>query len=227
MTQRISRSGFYGKLASHGDFISRRLAPAFLRTWDQWLQEGLTSSRERLGEQWQAAYLCSPIWRFALASGVCGEPAWAGVLMPSVDRVGRYFPLTLAYGGPPVSTLQRLNQDGDWYAELEALALSSLEPGFCLNSFDNALLSLRAPSRAGSPMWGHGRAAGPGESWRELPPGQDWSGWLASLELSDDSARALFWTDGSPHIAASLLLCSDLPSARTFADMLSGRPPTH
>ncbi|MFJ7797198.1 type VI secretion system-associated protein TagF [Pseudomonas sp. NPDC096950] len=225
MDQRISRSGFYGKVASHGDFISRRLSPAFLHTWDQWLQEGLTSSRECLGEQWQATYLCSPIWRFALASGVCGEPAWAGVLMPSVDRVGRCFPLTLAYGGPPVSALERLREDGDWYAELEALALSTLEVEFCLSAFDNALLSLREPSRGTSPMLERSRTTSPGECWLELPEGQRWEEWLRSLELNESSARALFWTDGSPQLPPSLLVCSGLPGERTFAGMLGGRRP--
>jgi len=218
MDQRMSRSGFFGKLVSHGDFISRRLSPAFLRAWDEWLQEGLTCSRERLGEQWQTTYLCSPIWRFALASGVCGEPAWAGVLMPSVDRVGRCFPLTLAYGGPPVSPLDRLRNDGDWYAQLEALALSSLEPGFCLEDFDAALLSLREPSRTHPPA--DDRLAAPNEGWLELPAGQSWTD---LLPWSDFTGRALFWTDGSPQIPPSLLVSVGLPSAKVFADMLGGR----
>ena len=30
-----------------------------------------------------------PIWRFVLLPGLIGSNGWAGVLMPSVDRVGR------------------------------------------------------------------------------------------------------------------------------------------
>lgn len=68
------------------------MSPAFVRSWDEWLQAGLRASRERVGAGWEQAYRCSPIWHFALAAGVCGESAWAGVMIPSVDRVGRYFP---------------------------------------------------------------------------------------------------------------------------------------
>ncbi|MFW8696321.1 type VI secretion system-associated protein TagF, partial [Mesorhizobium japonicum] len=64
--------------------------------WDLWLQAGLRHSRELLRERWLETYLNSPIWHFSLGAEVCGRAAMAGVLMPSVDRVGRYFPLTLA-----------------------------------------------------------------------------------------------------------------------------------
>lgn len=90
--------GWYGKLPSLGDFASRRLEPAWIAGWDAWLAEGLGSMREARGDAWLAGYLASPPWRFVLSPGVLGERegAWAGVLMASVDRVGRYFPLTIA-----------------------------------------------------------------------------------------------------------------------------------
>lgn len=221
----MSRSGFYGKLSSHGDFISRRLSPTFVRTWDSWLQDVMVSSRESLGEDWRGAYLCSPIWRFALASGVCGELAWAGVLMPSVDRVGRYFPLTLAHGCAPVSPLQRLTTDSQWYEQLEGLALSSLEAGFCLAAFDNALMNIPEPSRGHSPLIEHRRNPALAEYWLELPEGLSGDSLLQSPVLPDVSTQALFWTDGTLGIPRSLLVSSRLPSHLRFADMLSGRRP--
>ena len=89
-------SGVYGKLASRGDFVSRGLPHSFIQPWDAWLAAGLLASQEQLGAQWLDAYLVSPLWRFALAPDVCGPTAVVGVLMPSIDRVGRYFPLTIA-----------------------------------------------------------------------------------------------------------------------------------
>jgi len=88
--------GFYGKVPGLGDFVSRRLPQAFIDPWDVWLQAAIASSRQQLGEQWLDIYLTSPLWRYALSPGSCGARGWAGVLMPSVDRVGRYFPLTIA-----------------------------------------------------------------------------------------------------------------------------------
>lgn len=223
MDQCLSRIGFYGKLASHGDFISRRLSPAFQRTWDRWLQEGLICSRERLGSQWPAAYVCSPIWCFALASGACGDASWAGLFMPSVDRVGRCFPLTLAYGGPQISPLDRFQKDGEWYEQLEALALTSLERDFCLAAFDSALLNLREPSRHITLLEEPSRRTDAPEYWFELSDEQRWEDLLPSLDLVDLRGRTLFWTSGSPDIPPSLVVSRGLPSGRTFADMLSGR----
>ena len=88
--------GFYGKVPVLGDFVSQRLPISFIKNWDTWLQNGLSASQQELGDDWLDIYLTSPIWRFALRPGVCGADACAGILMPSVDRVGRYFPLTLA-----------------------------------------------------------------------------------------------------------------------------------
>ena len=137
--------GWHGKLPALGDFVSRRLAPEFITPWDAWLSSGLHALRSAAPASWLQAYLASPSWRFLLQPGAlpgagpgAGSTAWAGVLMPSVDRVGRYFPLTLAQAlrGPPVNNQQLqvvwrglavwddLARDalhGDWTAEqLEA-----------------------------------------------------------------------------------------------------------
>ncbi|MDD1622812.1 MAG: type VI secretion system-associated protein TagF [Methylococcaceae bacterium] len=132
-------TGFYGKLPSHGDFLSRRLPRQFIEPWDQWLQGGLAASREQLGKAWLNTFLVSPIWEFALAPGLCGEDAWAGVMMPSVDKVGRYFPLTLV-AKVDRGRLTRLFDPGcGWFDALAELALSTLEYDFDLHAFDRQL----------------------------------------------------------------------------------------
>jgi len=93
--QTATAVGFYGKLPCNGDFLQRRVPQEFIDVWDPWLQECIHASREALREDWLNAYLTSPVWRFVLAEGVCGSGAYAGVMLPSVDRVGRYFPLTI------------------------------------------------------------------------------------------------------------------------------------
>jgi len=134
MTTQRDAAGFFGKVPSHGDFVARRLPAAFTEPWDAWLQAGMADSRAQLGDAWLPTYLNSPIWRFALGAGVCGPQAWSGVMMPSVDRVGRYFPFTIAAGCdlPPAA----------WYATLEDLALSALDAGFSLQDCDAALQAL-------------------------------------------------------------------------------------
>src|SRR5687767_4552269 len=87
--------GWFGKLPSHGDFLQRRVPESFLNKWDAWLQECIAQSRAHLGDAWLDTYLTSPVWRFFLSQGVVGSSSFAGIVLPSVDRVGRYFPLTI------------------------------------------------------------------------------------------------------------------------------------
>jgi type VI secretion system protein ImpM len=139
VTRTDCAAGFYGKLPSHGDFLSRRLPRQFIEPWDHWLQRSLAASREQLGRDWLETYLISPIWQFALAPGACGNDAWAGVMMPSVDRVGRYFPLTVAAKVNDCPLTQLFDPSCGWFEVLSKLALSSLDYDFDLQAFDEQL----------------------------------------------------------------------------------------
>lgn len=95
--------GLFGKLPARGDFVRLGLSGDFVAAWDDWLQDVIAASRARMGADWLPAFLEAPVWRFALAPGVAGAQAASGVWLPSVDRVGRYFPLTLAAMLPAAS----------------------------------------------------------------------------------------------------------------------------
>ena len=86
---------WFGKLPFLGDFASRRLPESFIRPWDEWLQPGLAAVRDATGDRWLDLYLTFPVWRFVMPAGLLGADNWIGVLLPSVDRVGRCFPLTI------------------------------------------------------------------------------------------------------------------------------------
>jgi type VI secretion system protein ImpM len=88
--------GFFGKLPSRGDFIRVGLPTSFVNPWDDWLQAVLPASKSALGEAWLPAWMEAPIWHFRLPQGVCGPAPVTGMFMPSVDKAGRHFPLTLA-----------------------------------------------------------------------------------------------------------------------------------
>ena len=53
-----------------------------------------------MGDAWLPAFLEAPVWRFTLPPGMCGARAVLGLMLPSVDRAGRYFPLTFAALSP-------------------------------------------------------------------------------------------------------------------------------
>ena len=88
--------GFYGKLPARGDFVRVGLPRDFIDPWDDWLQAVIAGSRSLMGDAWLPAFLEAPVWRFALPPGMCGGQAALGLMLPSVDQAGRYFPLTFA-----------------------------------------------------------------------------------------------------------------------------------
>ena len=137
--------GWFGKIPNLGDFASRRLPDAFMRPWDRWLQESLARTRTDLGEAWREAYLVAPIQRFWVARGALGRLAWGGLLMPSVDRVGRYFPLTIAQ---PFDTLATALAAGAWFAALDRAARRVLDVAYTADQLEAELHAL--PSLDGS-----------------------------------------------------------------------------
>jgi type VI secretion system protein ImpM len=146
----MAECGFYGKLPSQGDFVSRRLPWEFTSAWDDWLQQGLQASRTALGERWLPSYLSAPVWRFQLARGVCGPQGWRGFFFASVDRVGRYFPLTIAVADaagdtPSIATLA--GEEALWLA-CEDRALAALDPKLALDDFDREMQALALPPAA-------------------------------------------------------------------------------
>ena len=142
--------GWHGKLPSLGDFASRRLDATFIEPWDQWLAAGLLALREARPEGWLDDYLGSPSWRFLLMPGAmpgeAGAQAWAGVLMPSVDRVGRYFPLTLVQplNGGPGST-QEMDGLWQWLARLDELARDALFEDWTADRLEQELARMALP----------------------------------------------------------------------------------
>jgi type VI secretion system protein ImpM len=118
--------GLFGKLPAHGDFIYRNLPSHFINAWDAWLQGFVSSSQQQLGDAWLDIYLTSPIWRFTLSDGVVDGQTWAGVVLPSVDRVGRYFPFSIVTKAPAAANPFFIIQQHAWFDAVEQLALSAL-----------------------------------------------------------------------------------------------------
>ena len=224
--------GFYGKLPSHGDFISRSVGDEFIDRWDAWLQAGIAQSRTDLGEAWLDLFLTSPVWRFALAPGVIGGGAFAGILMPSVDRVGRYFPLTIVARLPPWANPHLVSVAGaGWFDWVEAVARRALEQDVL------DLETLVSELIASEPMLGDERLAGaPVEAARSGFPGQG-ALWHFAADAETDMGRfharlaaglcgerlaplALWWSAGSEQIEPSVLMTRGLPPAATFQDLL-------
>lgn len=145
-----SAAGWFGKLPALGDFAARRLPQEFVTRWDAWLCERLAASQARLGERWLSLYLTCPAWRFiAMPDAINPQSSdcWTGVLVASVDRVGRYFPLTVAAALPALpSSGAEASDIWRWLAAIEAAAIAALEFDLSIEQFDAELAALPVPS---------------------------------------------------------------------------------
>ena len=120
--------GVFGKLPQKRDFIALNLPRMVLEPFETWLQSAVAASRSELGAAWQELYLVSPIWRFWIGGEIFGVTC-AGALIPSVDKVGRFFPLAILYCAdndagivaPPFDPLDA------WYAAIEERLLTVLQ----------------------------------------------------------------------------------------------------
>ena len=229
--------GFYGKLPSHGDFLRRRVPDAFVAVWDGWLQECLLASRTALADRWLDVYLTSPAWRFVSGAGALGPQPLIGLMVPSVDRVGRYFHLTFVATLPDDVSVPDAAESGadvprsrpsSWrWRRWRPTASTSI-------SFDRAVRELAADLE---PLTARPAAL--------LAPGADTvlndaeSSWRIGLgpsmaigqvfrELCAQRLSALYdpcmiwWTQGSEYVEPTCLIGKGLPAPSSFAALLDG-----
>lgn len=208
-------SGWYGKIPATGDFIARRMPGAFCDAWSGWLQAALDGARERLGGRWRDDFLSMPVWRFVLTGGLVTPNAWAGVMVPSVDAVGRYFPLALASALPAtrLDAPATLFAARSWFATMEEVALSAIAPRADIAAVD-AATAVR-PFRA---EWL--------QASRASAPAFDTPATMACLELPRRSSagyHAAWLAEVSDIFGCTLLVCDELPPPGPFCAMMDGR----
>ena len=192
--------GWYGKIPSLGDFASRRLPDDFIHAWDGWLQHGMACARAELGAQWMAVYLVAPVRRFWIAAGLLGEAGWAGLFLPSVDRVGRHFPFTIATPMvQPSGGLATALAAHNWFAATDAVARQVLDVDFTIDDLERRLAQL-APLDA---------CVGDAAAAQAL---------AESLPLPGDDASV--WWCGDAHESSQFVCADGMPPAQSFAALL-------
>jgi type VI secretion system protein ImpM len=224
-------TGWYGKVPGTGDFIARRVTAPFTETWHGWLQASLGGSRERLGSHWRDSYLSMPVWRFVLSPGLLTAQAWAGIMAPSVDAVGRYFPLAVVSALPSKSLdlAGTLVAAEPWFDEVEAIALSAIAPAIDTSVIDAAIA--RQPFRAEWLRYPQGRddtvpirGAKPQMLWLPLDP-RNGSSPAAELQMLAErlAEPASAWlAEESELFPRCALLCEGLPPAEQYCAMMDG-----
>lgn len=219
--------GLYGKLPMKRDFISVSTPHAFLERWEPWLQGGISASRVALGSRWQDIFLRAPIWRFWLGSEICGVPA-LGSFMPSVDGVGRFFPLTAFACGESGSAFPAPQDDPqtEWFTSVEAMLLDALDEDAAYDGILETLKSLPVPAFA---------SASEGVPVRDLLSasvvtaeapdalGGAFASLLAERERRLQAAGSFFWTIGGEDFPPAAVFCAGLPDPNVLTTFLSGQ----
>lgn len=225
------RCGLYGKLPAKRDFIAIATPRDFLAVWEPWLQGGISASRMKLSAGWQQAFLRAPIWRFWLGQDLCGG-AVLGALMPSVDGVGRYFPLTIFALADPGEDLPppEIDAHDAWLTEAEDLLLSALAEGADFEALSEAVGQLRSPMSAdgagqGAPSVEH-RRLHDGTVIAPAEPGALGTV-LADLRKLDHSRSygqtTVWWTAGGDDFPPQVMVGRRMPDPYLFAGLLTGR----
>jgi type VI secretion system protein ImpM len=218
--------GLYGKLPARGDFVSRRLSAQFIGAWDAWLQSAVSESRRSLGAQWLDLFLSAPVWRFVVPAGMFSKAGWAGVLLPSVDRVGRYFPLTLAAPllEESLDTACTLMKALPWLERLEGAALEALGRDLDLERFERRLgeLALPADALVALPSDDDTVPLGPAPEAFEVWPCAP-NELLKSPALARRASSALWMSNGGDTAAPAIAACAGAIPGERFCALLDGR----
>jgi type VI secretion system protein ImpM len=222
----LMAAGVFGKLPAKRDFIGMNASRRFLEIWEPWLQSGVAMSKQMLGPKWTEAYNCAPIWRFWLGADFCGETT-IGAFMPSVDGVGRSFPLSIFVSEGDASIAPpELDPNGAWLEAAEAILLDALEPGATLELIADRVARLPPPTLAPRITKDQGL--------EELTDGsvlardmaeQVSATFLAARRFGRRRAfasQSFWWTIGGENFPSLALSHVGLPPTVRFADMLTG-----
>ena len=220
--------GWYGKLSTLGDFASRRLSPPVVAALDRWLSEAVSGSQQALGDAWLDAYLASPLQRFVLGPGLVNDSAgaatwWFGVLMPSCDNVGRYFPLAVLQprAVPPVDRVGLDHLEAWWQRAGEA-ALETLSDGVDVQRFERALAELPPWPLAHEPDGWAASVVATGEGWlpTDCTPGELARGFAAAAWTRRLQGHSLWWAWQPLGAEGRCRIVAGLPSAEAFSALL-------
>jgi type VI secretion system protein ImpM len=220
------RCGLFGKLGAKRDFIALATPRAFLEAWEPWLQSSLAASRHQMGERWQQEFLTAPVWRFWLGADICGATV-AGAIMPSLDGMGRYYPLTLhaiADAAHPILPPDIDAQD-EWFGMAEEFLLATLVGDTAFADISAALDQFAVPRTRSSAAIAPGIRSLADDMAGMVAAGADFTSPLTALRVASPelyAAASFWWTSGGGDFPPLALSCRGLPNPYCYSALLTG-----
>ena len=219
----------YGKLPTKRDFIALGASRDFLNVWEPWLQSGVSASQATLGEQWQKVFLRAPIWRFWLGADLCGVST-VGAFMPSLDKVGRYFPLTIFACADQESAIPppEIDAQDAWFKAAEDFLISTLDQETTFEAAVEHLGQLAAPLQTESPKNSAADVFAEGAATVAMQKGEKpFTELFGFLRQADPekiySGTTCWWTVGGEDFSPMAFCVKRMPDPFLFAAMLTGQ----
>ncbi len=225
MVHKQHKVGLFGKLPHYGDFLTRDLPSNCIEVWDAWLQGYISGAQEQLGGGWLDVYLTSPIWRFVLSPGVIDNHTWLGIMLPSVDRVGRYFPFSVLV---PVTTSLPTTliheQAGPWFEQIEHTVLDALDHSTPIDTLSEQLNNIALLEHV-SYQLSNNPASHTGTVVPTATTPADSSAYalmLGQMMQTHYGSYSVWSTQGSEFVEPCMMTCQALPAISAIAAMLDG-----
>ncbi|MHC2336556.1 type VI secretion system-associated protein TagF [Bradyrhizobium sp. USDA 4454] len=220
------RCGLFGKIGAKRDFIAIATPRSFLEAWEPWVQASISASRHQLGPAWQQAFLTAPVWRFWLGAAICGT-AVTGAIMPSLDGVGRYYPLTLHAVTDADAALPppHIDSQDEWFGQVETFLLSTLDRAATFEQISDALDRLVPPRLRTSATDGRSIVSLGDGALGMVPAGDEFSasfGTLCGANPQIYAAASFWWTAGGEGFSPIALCCRGLPDPFHYSTLLTG-----
>jgi type VI secretion system protein ImpM len=222
------RCGLFGKLPPKRDFVALFAPRVFLDAWEPWMRSGISASQKSLGPDWQQAFLTAPIWRFWLGAEICGTPV-VGAFMPSLDGVGRYYPLTIFACADPDTPIPPpdINPQDEWFIASESLLLSALEKDVTFEAITSALGQIAQPKCQNGDQLPDDMIGARGGAIAVPAAGRSFQEICGSLRIANHAsayaAASFWWTLGGADYPPIALSCRGMADPFLFAGMLRGR----
>lgn len=187
----------------------------------------MSASRHQLAADWQNAFLTAPVWRFWLGADICGTTT-VGAIMPSVDGIGRYYPLTLLAIADPSSPIPPpdLNSQDQWFVVAEDFLLSTLDQANTFERISAALDDLPTPLAA-TTAENSAEVLAIGDTMVGIiTAGKTFQDSLTMLRQSNhgtSAAASFWWTEGGGDFPPMALCSQGLPDPFRYSILLTGR----
>jgi type VI secretion system protein ImpM len=180
---------------------------------------------------WVAMFAAAPIWRFFLGAGLCGATI-RGAFMPSMDAIGRYFPLTIVAWPEHGVSLDPPGEDPQfaWFERVEELLLSTLKSDVSMEIIAAGLGQLEAVAAPAAPPAVSELLFLPADATSEPQPLRQIFDVMTDDTADDDKATrsdapqmTFWWTLGEKTEPAWAWHRKFMPDPSQFTAMLTGR----